>query len=434
MEQKKKVLIITYYWPPSGGAGVQRWLKFAKYLPEFGIDPIIYTPSNPESTVDDFTLLNDVAEDIEVIKRKIFEPYSIYKIFTWKNQSQKVNQGLISEHKKTSLLENISVWMRGNLFIPDARKYWIKPSVRFLSKYLKENKIDAIITTGPPHSMHLIGMQLKEKLGIPWVADFRDPWTKVDYYHLLKIGKWADKKHRKLEKEVVSSANLVLTVSESWAKDLKELGAGNVKFITNGYDKKDFENLKVRIDDEFSIVHIGTIHKERNPNNLWKAISQLLDINPDFKQKLKIRLVGKVDFSILEEIKNYRLDSYVERISYVPHNEIPSLMKKSRVLLLLISRFDGSSGMIPGKVFEYLASERPILALGNSKGDTAKLISQLNIGDVLEYENIDRIKTSLVDLFEKYKTQADIKPTVGIEKYNRRNLTGDLVEILNEIC
>ncbi|MEA3504287.1 MAG: glycosyltransferase family 4 protein [Bacteroidota bacterium] len=427
----KKVLIITYYWPPSGGAGVQRWLKFAKYLPEYGIEPIIYTPSNPESPVNDDTLLNDIPKNLNIIKRRIFEPYSFYKVFTGKTQNQKVNAGFISEHKKTGLLEALSVWIRGNFFIPDARKYWVTPSVKFLSDYLQKNPVDTIITTGPPHSMHLIGMRLKKQLNITWIADFRDPWTEVDYYHLLKIGKRADKLHHKLEKKVVSSADVVLTVSESWAGDLKKIGAKKTKVITNGFDSTDFENLNNNIDNKFSIVHIGTIHKERNPHNLWKVLGELVSQNTEFRKKLKIRLIGKIDFSVIEEIEKNNLKSYVERISYLPHSEIPAQMKRSRVLLLLISRFVGSKGMIPGKLFEYIASERPIIMLGNTQGDTAKLINKHNVGQISEYENREEIKDTVLKCFNNYINKTDSKKAEGIERYNRQNLTKELANLID---
>ncbi len=433
MKKNKKVLIITYYWPPSGGAGVQRWLKFAKYLPEFGIEPIIYTPSNPESPVNDYSLLEDIPSNLKVIKRKIFEPYSFYKIFTGKKQEEKVNAGFIQENKKTGFLESIAVWIRGNLFIPDARKFWVKPSVKFLKKYITDNQIETVISTGPPHSMHLIALQLKKELNIKWIADFRDPWTKIDYYHLLKIGKIADKKHRKLEQLVIRSADTVLTVSQSWGKDLEQLGGKKVKIITNGYDASDFKNSPNQVDDEFSIVHIGTIHKERNPHNLWMVLQDLLKEESDLQSKLKIKLIGKVDFSVIEEMGAHGLEQFSERISYVQHSDIPKQMMRSRVLLLLISRFTGSSGMIPGKVFEYLASGRPILMLGNTQGDTARLIREKRVGEVCEYEDAEQIKSAVIHLFKHYQANNDSVESIDIKQFERRELTRSLAEVIHAL-
>ena len=220
----KKVLIITYYWPPSGGPGVQRWLKFAKYLPEFGYEPIIYTPQNPEAPAIDESLLKDIPEGIEVLKQPIWEPYNWYRQFLGQ-KDKKIGSGFVSEKKEPGILHKISVWVRGNFFIPDARRFWIKPSVKYLTKYLKENSVDAVISTGPPHSMHLIGLGLKKQLDINWIADFRDPWTNIDFYQELMLSSWADKKHHDLEKEVLTRADKVVTIGYTMSQEMKYLGA-----------------------------------------------------------------------------------------------------------------------------------------------------------------------------------------------------------------
>jgi hypothetical protein len=219
----KKVLIITYYWPPSGGAGVQRWLKFVKYLREFGWEPIVYTPENPEAPATDTSLLKDIPANITVIKQPIWEPYNLYKGFIGQKKEEKINAGFLSEKKKPGLAEKIAVWIRGNWFIPDARRFWIKPSVKFLSEHLRGNPVDVIVSTGPPHSMHLIALKLKKKLNIPWLADFRDPWTTIDFYDKLMLTKSSDKKHKGLELEVLKNADKVVTVSWNWSKDFKKI-------------------------------------------------------------------------------------------------------------------------------------------------------------------------------------------------------------------
>jgi hypothetical protein len=191
----RKVLIITYYWPPSGGAGVQRWLKFSKYLRDYDWEPVIYTPENPEAPAIDNSLEKDIPMGIKVIKRPITEPYLAYKRFVGMKLDEKVNAGFLQEKEKPGLLEGIAVWLRGNLFIPDARRFWIRPSAKYLVNYLKAHPVDAIVSTGPPHSMHLIALQVYKKLNIPWLADFRDPWTGIDFYHQLKLTLLADRIH-----------------------------------------------------------------------------------------------------------------------------------------------------------------------------------------------------------------------------------------------
>ena len=202
---RKKVLIITYYWPPSGGAGVQRWLKFVKYLPKFGWEPIVFTVQNGEYPVIDNSLVNDVSSNLQVIKSPIWEPYSVYKKLTGRKKEETINSGFLVESEKSKFIENIGKWIRGNFFIPDARKFWIKPSVKTLSNFLIKHPVDIIISSGPPHSSHLIAKKLKSKFNIPWVSDFRDPWTNIDYYKELKLTKWADQKHKVLEKDVLKN-------------------------------------------------------------------------------------------------------------------------------------------------------------------------------------------------------------------------------------
>nr|MBA2408145.1 glycosyl transferase family 1 [Chitinophagales bacterium] len=209
----KKVLIITYYWPPSGGAGVQRWLKMSKYLPEYGWEPIIYTPENAAYPIIDHSLEKDVLPGMKILRLPIWEPYDIYKRFVGRKKEEAVYSGFLSENKPKSFTEKISIWIRGNFFIPDARCFWIRPSIQFLTQELKKNPVDAIISTGTPHSMHLIGKGIKENLNIPWLADFRDPWTTIDFYGQLMLTRWADAKHHRLEKDVLKTADKVTTVS-----------------------------------------------------------------------------------------------------------------------------------------------------------------------------------------------------------------------------
>ncbi len=194
-----KVLIISYYWPPAGGPGVQRWLKFVKYLPEFEIHPVIYIPENPKYPITDSSLTKEIPENITIYKNKIFEPY-FYAGFLSKKKTKQISSGVISD-ENPSLLEKFLLWIRGNMFIPDARKYWVRPSVRFLTGIIKKEEIDTIITTGPPHSLHLIGLELKKNLDVKWLADFRDPWTSIGYHSKLRLTKASQRKHRAIGKK-----------------------------------------------------------------------------------------------------------------------------------------------------------------------------------------------------------------------------------------
>lgn len=430
---KKKVLIITYYWPPSGGAGVQRWLKFAKYLPEFGIQPIIYTPSNPESPSEDYSLLNEIKEETVVLKKTIWEPYTWYKRILGQSKSQKINAGFLSETKKPKSLERISIWIRGNLFIPDARKFWIKPSIKYLKKYINEHNIDTIISTGPPHSMHLIALNLKQKMNIKWVADFRDPWTNIDFYKDLMLSKRSDKKHKRLEKRVLKEADLVITVGETLGGELKELGAKRVEVITNGYDSSDIPLNKPKLDIKFSISHVGAINKDRNHSIFIEALKELVYKNPEFSSDLEIRLIGKVDHSIIDDIEQNELTKYLVQIPYITHDKVLNELLKSRILYLPINNTPNAKGIVTGKFFEYLASERPILSVGPTDGDIAKILKETKAGEIFDFNDIDGVLKYIEEKYIEFKNGINSTSSIDSLKYTRKNLTKALSKLLKEL-
>ena len=242
-----KVLIITYYWPNAGGSGVQRWLKFVKYLQDFGVEPIVYTVDNANYEVVDDSLLNEVPEGITVLKQPIFEPNNFIK-------SKKASAARVSS--KPSIIQRAMQYVRGNFFIPDARKFWVKPSVKYLTTYLKNNPIDVVITTGPPHSMHLIGMKLKQQIGVKWIADFRDPMSNLFYNKELLLTEKSKEKLQQLEKQILTSADNVITVSNHIAQEFKESGVG-VEVISNGYDDEVLVSKNLLLDTKFTLSHIG---------------------------------------------------------------------------------------------------------------------------------------------------------------------------------
>ncbi len=368
----KRVLIITYYWPPNAGAGVYRWLKFARYLPRHGWQPVIYTPENPQLVAEDPDLLRDVPPEAEVIKRPIREPYGLYKRLTGR-KGERIHTAFLSESKRrTSLMERIALRVRGELFIPDARVGWVKPSIRFLTGYLKEHPVDAVVTTGPPHSMHLIGLGLKKALGVRWVADFRDPWTNIDFYEQLKLSARADRRHRALEAEVLKTADLTLAVGWTLADELRALGAKRVEVITNGYDPADVPSPPEPVDEAYSLVHVGSLTATRDAPELWKALKQLCDADPEFARKLVLRFVGPVDRTVMDSIEAAGLGGRVERIGSVPHAEAMRHMQRARVLLLLLNDTPNAKGILTSKLFEYLSVGRPILAVGG--GDVERVL------------------------------------------------------------
>lgn len=428
MQQPKKLLIITYYWPPAGGPGVQRWLKFVKYLPDFDIQPIVYVPENPTYPIVDDGLLNEVSDKAIILKNKIFEPYQLAGIFS-KKQTQKISSGIIPAAKKQSVLEKLLLWVRGNLFIPDARKYWVKPSVTYLKKYIQENNIDTIVTSGPPHSLNLIGLKLKEELGVKWFADFRDPWTTIGYHKALKLSSYADKKHKFLESKVLNAADTIIVTSKTTKSEFQLLTQKPIEVITNGYD---IENVaKQTLDEKFTMAHIGSFLSDRNPKVLWEVLQELVIENNAFSANFQLKLIGKISQEILESLSNYNLESYCNNLGYVSHAEAIAHQRKSQVLLLIEIDSEDTKSIIPGKLFEYMVSERPIVAIGPKDSDFAEIITSTNTGVFFTYSEKERLKKTILSYFELFLENKLLVHPVGLQHYSRKSLTEKLVNLIN---
>ncbi|GAA0871073.1 glycosyltransferase family 4 protein [Gangjinia marincola] len=423
----QKVLIITYYWPPAGGPGVQRWLKFASYLPQFGITPIIYTPQNPSYPIVDDQLINEVPKGIEVIKEPIKEPYRKAALFSQKD-AKTISSGIIPKQEKQSLLQKSLLFIRGNFFIPDARKAWVAPSVKFLSQYLVQHKIESIITTGPPHSLHLIGLQLKKHLNVNWIADFRDPWTAISYHSELKLLPQAKKRHLNLEKEVLQSAHHIITTSFSTQREFQQKTLQPVALITNGYEKE--ADPGVNLDSKFSLVHIGSLLSNRNPTVLWKVLRELIKDNPAFAEAFQLRMAGKVSQEVLNVIEEYQLNPYLKLDGYISHKEALTVQQSAQVLLLIEADTKATRAIIPGKLFEYIAAKRPILAIGPKVWDVQHIIDETQSGSVLDYQDYDVLKKSLLDYFKLYQQQKLISHSKSTLKYHRKSLTEALSKII----
>lgn len=432
----KRVLIITYYWPPSGGSGVQRWLKMSKYLPEYGWQPVIYTTENAEYPIIDHSLEKDVAPNIEVIRRPINEPYSAYKKFLGINKDETVKMGFIQEKEKNkSWKSDLSLWVRGNFFIPDARCGWVKPSVKYLKEYLNEHPVDAIISTGPPHSMHLIAMKLKEALGLPWIADFRDPWTEIDYYNDLHLTAWADRKHHRLEQEVLTKADKVVTVAPDGARRLGRLGNRNVRTIYNGFDRDDDAQTPVNLSEQFTITYLGVLSKIQNPSNLWQALAELIKEDSGFDKSLRINMIGQIDSTVVSSINENGLTQHVAYSPYMPHDQVSAVHRSSTLLLLLLmpDSEPRAKGLLTGKLFEYMASGRPILCIGPEDGDAARILRETGAGQTISFEDKEKIKEALKNLYQRYlENDLPNNTNTTIEHYSRKNMAEKYAKLLNQ--
>lgn len=423
----KKLLIITYYWPPAGGPGVQRWLKFAKYLPDFDVQPIVYVPENPTYPIVDSHLESEVSDKAIILKNPIFEPYQLAS-FLSKNKTKKISSGIIPNQKKQSFLEKVMLWVRGNLFIPDARVFWVKPSVAYLEKYIRENEIDTIITSGPPHSLHLIGLELKHKLNLKWLADFRDPWTTIGYHKSLRLSNYAAKKHKQLEHQVLNSADTIIVTSKTTKTEFQALTTKPIAIITNGFDVEKVE--KQTLDSKFSLAHIGSFLSERNPKILWQSLIELCAEIPGFKSHLEIKLIGAVSQEVLETIGQFGLNLYLNNLGYVSHADAVAHQRKSQVLLLIEINSEETKSILPGKLFEYMVSERPIIAIGPKDSDFAEIITNTNTGVFFEYSEKVKLKQTIRDYYTQFLEGKLQSNGLGLQQYSRKNLTKQLVELL----
>lgn len=424
-----KLLIITYYWPPAGGPGVQRWLKFVKYLPDFDVQPIVYVPENPTYPIVDSNLVSEVSDKAIILKTPIFEPYQLAS-FLSKNKTKKISSGIIPNQKKQSFLEKLMLWVRGNLFIPDARVFWVKPSVAYLEKYIRENEIDTIITSGPPHSLHLIGLELKQKMNLKWLADFRDPWTTIGYHKSLRLSQYAAKKHKQLESQVLNSADTIIVTSKTTKAEFQALTTKPIEVITNGFDVEKVD--KQTLDTKFSLAHIGSFLSERNPKILWESLVELCTEIPDFKSHLEIKLIGAISQEVLETIEQFGLNSFLNNLGYVSHAEAVAHQRKSQVLLLIEINSEETKSILPGKLFEYMVSERPIVAIGPKDSDFAEIITNTNTGVFFEYSEKAKLKQTIHEYYNQFLEAKLQSHTVGLQQYSRKNLTQQLVELLRQ--
>lgn len=424
MKERKKALLITYYWPPSGGAGVHRWLRFSRFFEENGVDLTVYCPSDAAWPAIDEKLNDQVAPNITVIRRPIFEPH---RMLGSKNQP---GVGL-TEQKKRSLMKKLIVWVRGNLFIPDSRAFWVKPSVRFLSKFLsKHGDFDCIISTGPPHSVHLIAAELKHRFKVKWIADFRDPWTQIDFYEDLNIGKRADRIQHELEKMVLTSADEVVTVSEACAEGLASIAGRPVHVITNGYTFPEFEPIAFSENEPFTIGHYGSLPASRNPRYLWKALQELIKDNSDLAQSFRLQLYGTIDIQVRESIRECGLENYTTYHEPVAHETSIELQRRTAMLLLIANNSGNVKGILTGKFFEYLGAKRPILALGESGSDLENAMQLTNAGCFAGESGVGRISDYLLSSYRLHQEGNLRSNASNLEQFNSRNLAAKFCKLV----
>ena len=424
---RKKVLIIAYYWPPAGGPGVQRWLKFVKYLPDFDIEPIVFVPDNPSYPITDHSLVKEVPEDVKILRLPIKEPYKFAKLFSKKNTTT-ISKGIIPASKKQSLLERLMLFVRGNFFIPDARVGWVKPSTLFLSEFITKHNIKNIVTTGPPHSLHLIGLNLKQNFNLRWLADFRDPWTTIGYHKQLKLTQAAQNKHKRLEAKVLEIADDIIVTSRVTKLEFEKLTKTPIHVITNGFDTESVAN--VERDKKFTISHIGSLLSKRNPEILWEVLLELTSSNKTFKADFRLNLVGFVSEEIKNNLIHLGLSDCINDVGYVSHKEAITYQNKSQVLLLIEIDSEDTRCIIPGKLFEYMIAQRPILAIGPEGSDVEGILKETQTGSYFNYKTKIALKKTILEYYNAYKNGSLETEALNLHKYHRKELTKTLSQIL----
>lgn len=427
----KRVLIISYYWPPAGGISVIRPLKLVKYLRQSGWDPIVVVPKKPHYPIEDENLINDIPDDIELIEVPIKEPYEFYKKLTGqKHKSALVD--VIQNSPKRSFLHQLSIWIRGNFFIPDARCLWIRPVLSRLKTYLKDYPVDAVFTTGPPHSVNRIGYLIKKKFNLPWVADFQDPWTQVDYYKHFKISPWAHLRHQNMERQVFENADLITTVSKSWKSDLESIGARASEIIPLGFDSDDFQ-IETSLDSSFTLTHLGLLGRDRNSFTLLKVIADLCAENEDFASSFRLQLVGVVNHDFKKFVMDLKLSKHVVYVGQVQRVEAIRIMKSSQLLLLLLNQAGNVSGRVPGKIFEYFGAQRPILSLGPVGTDVESMLKKSSSGINIDYDDSISLKNYFLSYFEQFCSSGIKNNASQLESYSHLSISKEFAKQIDKI-
>jgi glycosyltransferase involved in cell wall biosynthesis len=429
----KKVLIITYYWPPSGGAGVQRWLKFVKYLREFGVEPIVLTVDNDYASypITDSSLFEEIPEGIKVFYTKSKEPFSIYKSLSGKKDIP--HSGFANEIK-VSLLQKIMRFIRGNLFIPDARKGWNKFAYKKAKQLILEHNITTIITTSPPHSTQLIGSKLKDDLKIKWVADLRDPWTDIYYYKQLYHTAFAKKIDSSYEKKVLTQADKIIVVSkiikDQFLNKIPDIDNTKFSVIPNGFDELDFDDLGKYEKSNFMITYTGTISNEYHIESFLNAIKRLTkEIN---ENQIILRFVGVVSDNYKNFIHDIGLSEITEYKGYVEHKKSVEYLQQSTVLFLAIPDVKNNGGILTGKLFEYLGAKKPIIGIGPVNGEAAMIIKECGAGKMFDYNDENNIYAYLLNLFQKWNSGENINiKNEQVKIYTRKHLTKELSSLMD---
>jgi hypothetical protein len=434
---KKKILIITYYWPPSSGSGVQRWMYFTYYLKKYGFNPLVLTVKENQASyrnVDESFL--DNVSDIDTYRTSTIEPLKLYSLITSRSLKKGIPQGVVGENSK-GLLHKLFSYIRGTYFIPDSRIGWNLFAYKKAKKIIKQNKIDLVITTGPPHSTHLIGLKLKNKFNIKWISDFRDPWSDLYYNKDLIRSKRAIQKDIRLEKLVLDKSDLVLTVGEN-LKELLVSKSPSIKYkahhIYNGFDKVLNDSIKTKKPNHFEITFVGTLTENQPYKSLIKTLKALVQNNHEIN--ISLRLAGNIQNKILDEIRKELHGINIIITGFVDHKTAIQLMKNANLLVNILAEMEHSRILVSGKQMEYIATGNPILCFGDTEGESAKLLSETGNSITVPKDNIEAGVNFISKNYDIWKNGGSTQKTDDISYINsksRESTAKQLIKLINEI-
>lgn len=437
MSQMRKVLIITYYWPPASGPGVQRILKFTKYLPEFGWQPIVLTPAKGEFPATDVSLIDDIPETCRVVKTPSFEPNLFYKKFVGLKPDENIPLAVLAE-KKLSPKKRLAHWIRLNFFIPDAKIGWYPFAVHAGKKIIKQMQPHLILSSSPPPTVQIIAKALAQWSGLKWIADFRDPWTDIFYYQNHAKMAFAERLDKHLENRVLKQADRVLAVSPSNVRQLNKKNQDD-KFhvLYNGYDAEDLCIAPTSDKNSaFTLVFVGNLKATHNCDALWQVLSECVQQNSDFKQHFQLRFLGLTHPFVQQRLERYHLMEFTEMAGFQPHAVAVQAMKDAAALLFIIPNAPNNNGILTGKIFEYLASGTPLLSIGPPNGDAAKLLNDCGAGQMISPQNAAHMQERILGLFEKWQTDSlgDEQPEMtAVQQFERKTLVKQLANIMNTL-
>ena len=421
---KKSVGILTYYWPPSGGSGVQRWLRFSNHLAELGWEVHVFTFKNPQFEVIDNDNIGLVNPSIKVNKIKGFEPSKFLKsLFTYKSKFRTYSDGVGFRHDNSSITSAV---IRELFFFPDARKFLISPAYKFIKKYFQENNLNHLITTGPPHSMHNVGLRLKRDIKIKWITDFRDPWSNFFQNKLLNQLESTKKKHLREEERVLKNADAVLTTAKSLNREFSKVN-NECFYIPNGFEN----TISCKPHKKFRILYAGSMKPIQNPRNLWAALSDLIETKENFKELVEIVLIGNIDNHILvsDEFKRIKKRKIIDQIS---KSELDKEIGISELLVVCSVNMKSSNDIVPGKFFHYLSSNKNILGITNKGSDLENIIIDTQSGKSFDYNNYHDLKNYIYESFKSYSIGKSKKRKI-VSKYMSNNIAQKIEQIITKL-